>query len=382
MTEDSAKGVASGDDTKGVTSEEAPSNMAILDKLQMLMAQQYRQFEHVTQMLEETSRGMSALREQVAGLSGQVTELSGRVMEQSNGKHPPSPQPPPAIFAPSRDMQDRAARLLGLARPVMMDIETVDRIADNSEGQMAQALSSEVEQPTTEGGEGGEVEQPATEGGEADHSAAAGEELAAPSTEFPTSLAGVSGESSPAAEGEELAAQPSPAPDSASISAPAPSPLRMIPSDLATALNVPKICSEVDLRRAVVAFGEERLQRSSVTFLKSLCLRTNGINYISPKPRTVQAIMQWAQQQQSGAERSQPEAAPVVEDGEKGEEDETAAVEEGKECEAAAVEEGEKCEEDETAAAAPVVDNEVVHSDEGEKGETAAAVEEGEGADE
>jgi hypothetical protein len=50
------------------------------------------------------------------------------------------------------------------------------------------------------------------------------------------------------------------------------------------------------VQEAVVRYGEENMLRSSVVFLKALCQYTQTVQYSSPKKRTVQQLMEWAQQ--------------------------------------------------------------------------------------
>jgi hypothetical protein len=71
--------------------------------------------------------------------------------------------------------------------------------------------------------------------------------------------------------------------------------LMLIPKEVANRLGVEeKMCSEQELREHVVRFGRQNLNKSSVPFLRALCLCADRV-YVSPKTRTVDALMEWAE---------------------------------------------------------------------------------------
>jgi hypothetical protein len=245
---------------------------------------------------EQSERLLAAMRRDVSTLQIELASLTRKVdaMAAEAVKVVAEPSPPPAIFEPSEAMKERAAQLINMARPFMISTATMDRMYDVDEGErsfaaaVASSSSSSGDDAETEAEPEPKVsERPVSELTRADGAAVQAEGAAVQAEGAAVQ-----------AEGAAVQAEGTPIAGVASVGAAVPSPLCMITSDLASAFDLPRVCSKEDLTNAVVMFGEERLMRSSVTFLKSLCLRADGLSYTSPKQRTVQAIMQWARDHQ------------------------------------------------------------------------------------
>jgi hypothetical protein len=77
------------------------------------------------------------------------------------------------------------------------------------------------------------------------------------------------------------------------------SPSMVLPKEVANRLGIEdKVCSADDLRAHVLRFGRMNLNKSSVPFLRALCMCADR-SYVSPKTKTVDVILEWAAQRDS-----------------------------------------------------------------------------------
>jgi len=73
----------------------------------------------------------------------------------------------------------------------------------------------------------------------------------------------------------------------------------VLPKEVANRLGIEdKVCSADDLRAHVLRFGRMNLNKSSVPFLRALCMCADR-SYVSPKTKTVDVILEWAAQRDS-----------------------------------------------------------------------------------